>query len=166
MAYGLDIEQALGLKWRWLPVPAWPLDRGLPPIMIDDPVVSGEPRPAFDEAGAPTCDEGRVFRFSFPQLSVETPDLRFYRLIQIFNTPLLSVTTRDAGRTAYALWHGKQHATREDGRFAHLWFFKDETDGDDVVLEYGFNGAFRAYSRVKSPVELTARYRTIASRLN
>lgn len=158
MAHGLDELALLVVHWQWQPVPPFPTSEPLPPHKVRDD--------ALFHAVEPQASDMASFRFSFPQLSKQTPDLRFYRLIQIFNTPLLSLSTREAGRSQFAFWNGvSPDAFRDDFRWAHLWFFKDANDGDDLAVEYGYEGGLTLYSRRKSQVDLTSRYAEICRRL-
>lgn len=158
MAHGLDENLLLVIQWRWTPVPPLPLTEALPPVAHRDD--------ALFLATEPPVAEMASFRFSFPQLAKQNPDLRFYRLIQIFNTPLLSLSTRDAGRNAFAYWRGvPPMAFRDEFKWAHLWFFKDGDDGDDLVVEYGFEGGLTLHSRLRTRQELVTRYAEICRRV-
>ncbi len=153
-----DASDHLTVGWRWIPVPPLPLDARLPPTRHrNDGAFRGI---AVQEAERP------AFRFSFPQLAQETPDLHFYKLIQIFNTPLFSMTSRDAGRSSFAYWGGSSPCFIGDQRFAHFWFFEDQLDKDRLALEFGFDGGFSLYSAKKSASELALRHAEIVRRLS
>jgi len=149
-------DDPLVMTWQWLPVPPWPLTRPLPARSHRDDL-------AF--LAGTLADEAAMaaFRFSFPQLARQTPDLRFYRLIQLFNTPLRSLTTRDAGRSGYAYWQGRIPSFRDEFRWAHFWFFEDANDRDTVVVEYGFEGGLTLWSEGKNDADLAARYARIVA---
>lgn len=143
MPHGLDPSKELVLRWQWLPVPPLPLQSALPGTPVDDDAAFGRALP--DDAA-----EDAAYRFSFPQLARMTPDRRFYRLMQLFNTPLMTVTSREAGRSQFAYWGGTMQAMMDDHRYAHFWFFRDQTDGDLVVLEHSFTAMLRVRSATKT----------------
>ncbi len=152
-----DASRHLVVEWQWLPEPPPGLERPLPTTSFrDDPAFRGV---------AVAESERAAFRFSFTQLALGTPDLHFYRLIQLFNTPLLSLTTRDAGRSQFAFWRGAAPTFRDEFRSAHFWFFRDQTDRDLVVAEYAFDGGLVLYSEKKPAAELARRHAQIISRL-
>lgn len=152
-----DASRHLTVGWRWLPVPALPVDQRLPLTNFRDDA-------AFRSVDHPESLRP-AFRFSFPQLAQATPDLHFYGLIQIFNTPLFSMTSREAGRSSFAYWGGTSPCFIGEQRFAHFWFFEDQVDPDLVALEFGFDGGFVLHSRNKSATELAARHAEIVKRL-
>ncbi len=157
MAHGLDTEHELVIRWGWMPQAAWAVHRPLPPTVWQDDA-------AF-LAIAPDPAERAAYSGSFPQLSQLSPDLRFYRLVRIFNTPIRSITTKEAGHAEYAYWGGVHQDLPDDHRWSHLWFFKDEHDGDDIVLEYTFARRLRLRSAKKAAAALAAFYTTICARL-
>lgn len=152
-----DASRHLTVAWKWLPVPPLPVDGRLPETKHQDDA-------AFRSFTVPEA-ERVAFKFSFPQLALQTPDLHFYKLIQLFNTPLYSMTSREAGRSGFAYWGGASPCFIGEQRFAHFWFFADGTDGDRLVLEFGFNGAFVLHSARKSTDELRVRHAEIVRRL-
>ena len=157
MYHGFDESKHLVVQWQWRPKPPTPWSEALPKVEYrhDDLFL------------ATTVHESEMatFNFSFPQLAKQTPDLRFYRLIQIFNTPLLSLSTREAGQSGFAYWRGASPKFRDDFRWAHFWFFNDASDGDTLVVEYGFDGGLILHSEIKSPDELANRYGLIIQTL-
>jgi hypothetical protein len=159
---GLNPARELVIAWQWLPRAPLPLDQRLPDVCWRDAaafVLADELR------GPEAAAVEAAYRFGFAQLARQTPDLRFYRLVQLLNTPLLSVTTRDAGRSGYAYWGGVAQEIPADHRVAHLWFFDDATDGDLVVVEYAFNGSLVLRSQKKAPELLRERYEAICARV-
>ena len=157
MAHGLDEHHELVIRWGWMPQPAWALDRALPSANWRD-----------DDAFfaiMPPAEDAVAYGGSFPQLSQLTPDLRFYRLVRVFNTPLRSLHTREAGRAGHAYWGGAHPELDGEGRWAHLWFFKDQNDGDNVVIEYSFAGRLILRAEKKSPAALETFYSAICQRL-
>jgi hypothetical protein len=160
MALGSPAAE-LVLIWRWRPAPPPdPLQptAELPPNSYrDDAAFRAAPRPAAETA---------AFARSFAQLARQTPDSHLYRLVQIFNTPLLSLTSRDAGRSEFRLWRGARPSFDGGSRWAYLWFFTDETDGDDVAVEFGFEGGLTLWSRLKDRDELARRYAVLTGRIN
>jgi hypothetical protein len=155
--HGFDETQHLTVLWQWIPVPPRPTNARLPRVAFRDDPAFLAVRPD-ERAWAP-------FRFSFPQLAKLTPDLRFYRLIQSFNTPLLSMSTREAGHSAFAYWGGAFPAFRDEFRWAHYWWFEDRTDGDTVALEYAFDGGLCLYAETKPKSDLAARHAAIVAQM-
>lgn len=152
-----DASRHLTVGWRWIPVPPLPIGDRLPPESYrDDAAFRAVEHP---EALRP------AFRFSFPQLAQETPDLHFYGLIQLFNTPLFSMTSREAGRSSFAYWGGAAPCFIGEQRFAHFWFFEDQIDRDFLALEFGFDGGFVLRSRLKDARELAVRHAEIVRRM-
>lgn len=152
-----DASRHLIVAWRWLPVPPLPPSERLPTRQFRDDA-------AFRAVAHPEALRP-AFRFSFPQLAQETPDLHFYGLIQLFNTPLFSMTSREAGRSSFAYWGGTSPCFIGEQRFAHFWFFEDQLDRDFLALEFGFDGGFVLHSRKKEAEELAARHAEIVRRL-
>lgn len=160
MTLGLIPENELVLRWQWLPEPAPPLD--LP--FAERTARAGETFLAHD----PSPQEWAAYRFNFAQLARLTPDLRLYRLVRIFNTPLLTMTTREAGHAQWRYWHGKiQKLTPPEGGepVAHLWFFADQSDGDHLVVEYGFDGTLAMRTQTKQMQALRRRLEIVLERL-
>jgi hypothetical protein len=139
-----------------MPVAPLPLDQALP-----DGAVYGDTA-ALRAVEVPET-ELATFRFGFPRLARLTPDLHFYRLVRVLNTPLLSLTSREAGRSGFAYWRGEMPTFRDDIRWAHFWFFEDQTDGDSVVVEYGFSGDVVIRSQKKTTAELATRYAALVA---
>lgn len=159
MAHGLRDGEHLVIDWQWLPVPPRQWTEALPVVQFRDDasflsVESSDP-----------AKEMTTFQFSFPQLSKQTPDLRFYKLIQVFNTPLLSLSSREAANAGFAYWRGVSPQFRDDRRWAHFWFFRDAGDQDDVVVEFGFDGGLVLYSEKKSVTEVAAKFQKVVERL-
>jgi hypothetical protein len=151
-------DEPLVMRWRWLPIPPLPLAQALPPRSVrKDDVFRVAPRPEAERA---------AFNFSFPTLSRQTKDLHFYRLIQIFNTPLRSLSSRDAGRSQFGYWQGRMPSFASESWWAHLWFYGDKQDGDLIVVEYGFEGGLTLWSRTKTEDDLWERYREICAAVN
>jgi hypothetical protein len=158
LAQGLKPEEWLVMQWQWLPRAPLPLDSALPATAVCDDA-------AFRAASQDPRLEP-VYRFSFAPLAAQTPDLHFYRLVQHFNTPLLTMSRKDAGRSRYAYWQGETPAERIKGGFAYFWFFDDRSDGDLIVLEYDFDGRFTLRSARKTAAALRGYYDAVCRKLN
>lgn len=162
MSLGLSPDRELVIAWRWLPRAPLPPGAAFPSRRVRFPeLFRGEP--LVDGAG-----EWAAYRFNFAQLAKMTPDLALYRLIRLFNTPLSTVSTREAGHAQWAYWQGHvQTIAPLPGAeaCAHLWFFDDQTDGDLVVLEYGFDGELTLRSEKKGEAVLKGRYEAIVARV-
>lgn len=148
---------SLVFRWQWLPTQPPSLTTPLPPAKFrDDAAFRGQ---VIDPS------EMTTYQFSFPQLSSQTADLHFYRLIRVFNTPLLSITPRDSGRSDHALWSGIAPVFVGTNPWAHLWFFADQTDGDTIAVVYGFDGGFTLHATLKDGSELERRHDVIVREL-
>jgi len=156
--HGLDIKNLPTLRWLWIPEKPLPLNQALPKTwMRNDNLFSTSDM---------SKDEEAAYRFSFPQLSKQTPDLRFYRLLQILNVPLCTLDSRDMGRSDFAYWEGVR--PKVDMRHTHLyfWFFRDQNDFDLIVAEYGFDGSFTLRSEKKSKDHLATFFEEICNFVN
>jgi hypothetical protein len=65
----------------------------------------------------------KQYEFNFPRLSVMTPDLHFYKLVRVLNTPLKSIKSANEA-------------------FHHLWFFRAAIQDRIVLAEYSPEGEF------------------------
>jgi hypothetical protein len=157
----LNPDRELVIQWQWRPRPPLPSSEALPQRTARQP-----------ELFAPISGsdaEWAAYRFNFAQLAKMTPDLRLYRLVRLFNTPLSTMSTREAGHAGWAYWQGHVQAiTPVAGgeACAHLWFFDDGRDGDTVVLEYGFDAQLSLRTLVKPREQLDKRLREIAARVH
>lgn len=163
MAHGLDPDKELVLRWNWLPERPLPLDQRLPVLAYRDDAAFRPTTSTFDPQDPELLG---AYRFNFSTLAKQSPDLRLYRLVQLFNTPLFSMTTRDAGRSSFAYWHGKSPEMPGDHQHAHFWFFRDGRDQDLVVLEYGFDQGLVLRSESKSRDVMRRLYDEICIRVN
>ncbi len=151
------------IAWGWRPKAPPALESALAQRKVR--------RPALFRAGGleGSAVEWAAYRFNFAQLAKMTPDLALYRLVRLFNTPLLTVSTREAGHANWAFWQGHvQPIVPPAGGVAgaHLWFFDDASDGDVVVLEYGFDGELTLRTALKPLQQLERRYAQICARVN
>lgn len=153
MAQGLDIHNLPTLRWRWIPEQPVPLNEALPKTFYRQDNLFF--------AAAPAKEEEVAYRFSFPQLSRQTPDLRFYRLVQILNSPLSCLDSRDMGRSDFAYWEGVRPAVDMRNGHLYFWFFRDQNDNDLIVAEYGFDGSLTLRSERKSTAQLASFYEEI-----
>lgn len=159
--HGLTTGRLPTFRWQWIPEKPLPLDQPLPEIHICDGQLFRNQHPGPDEEA-----QLAAFRFSFPQLARQTPDLQFYRLIQVLNTPLLCLDSRDLGRADFAYWRGTRPAVHMRGHYLYLWFFRDQTDQDLIVAEYGFDGSLTLRSGKKAPAVLRRFYEELCSEVN
>jgi hypothetical protein len=153
MAHGLDIHNLPTLRWKWIPEQPVPINEALP-----------KTRYRQDElffAATPAREEEVAYRFSFPQLSRQTPDLRFYRLLQILNSPLSCLDSRDMGRSDFAYWEGVRPVVEMRNGHLYFWFFRDQNDNDLIVVEYGFDGSLTLRSERKESEQLATLYKEI-----
>lgn len=153
MALGLDPSKEIVLRLRWLPCEPLRAGSALPQQAFYDPETFRAGR--LDDALWP------AFRFNFSQLSLQTPDLYFYRLVRLFNTPLVSMSPKDARTTQYALWGGRAPAGADGKGYCHLWYFRAQADDALIALEYGYDGIFTVRSEQRSLVELAEIHREI-----
>ena len=101
--HGLDVDAQLIMRWQWQPMPPVKLDMPLPQqYFYSDSTLLSVQFDAIKSAGLVSA-----YRFSFPQLFAQTPNLVLYKLLQIFNTPLIALSRREAGRARFAYWHGE-----------------------------------------------------------
>ena len=182
MTLGLDESEELAIAWRWRPLAPWPLAQALPQRKVrNDALFSllpsevdlvGQSESAHTGALEEKAEWG-AYRAAFNRLAALTPDLRLYRLIRLFNAPLLSLSTRDAGHVQWAPWQGKVEPflVEQAGEpRAHLWFFGVEgdakaTDADVVVLEYTFDAGLCLRADSKPLAYLHKRYDAICRRI-
>ena len=153
MSQGLDINKLPTLRWKWIPEQPVPINEVLPESCYrqDDLFF----------AATPANDEEVAYRFSFPQLSRQTPDLRFYRLVQILNSPISCLDSRDMGRSDFAYWGGIRPKVDMRNGHIYFWFFRDQNDQDLIVVEYGFDGSLTLRSERKSSAQLAGFYAEI-----
>ena len=146
MSLGLDPEKTLVIRLGWLPCQPLKGSDALPTQAFSDP----------EALRAGPVDESMwpVYRFNFAQLAEQTPDLHFYQLVRVFNTPLVSMSPKDARTTQYALWGGRAPAGAEGKGYCHLWYFRALTDQALIALEYGYDGIFSVRSDARSVAEL------------
>lgn len=159
MSHGFRPEDLLVIQWRWLPRPPVPLGEALPVAAKWEDAAQFRTS-AQDERLWP------LYRFNFTQLSEQTPDLSLYRLVQHFNTPLISLSRREAGRHRYAYWQGDTPLDRMRDGYAYFWFFDDQNDGDLIVLEFDFEGRFVLRSQLKKIGDLKPYYDAICEKIN
>ena len=151
--HGLDSENLPTLRWKWIPVQPVPISEPLPKTLYrQDNLFLGI---------TPPESEHVPYRFSFPQLSRQTPDLRFYRLVQILNTPLSCLDSRDMGRSDFAYWEGVRPNVGMRHGHVYFWFFRDQNDDDLIVAEYGFDGSLTLRSENKTATQLRHFYEDI-----
>jgi hypothetical protein len=155
MALGLDPDKELIIRLGWLPRAPLRGDAALPTAAFRDEAAF-RARPLDEALWDP-------YRFNFAQLAKQTPDLHFYRLVRLFNTPLVSMSPKDARSTQYALWGGRAPAGAEGQGYCHLWYFDDQADRALVALEYGYDGRFAVRSDCRSPDELQRLHAEIVS---
>jgi hypothetical protein len=86
------------------------------------------------------------FRASFASIVRRTADLRLYRLIQLLNTPLVSVCVRDAYDIRYRFWDKVSFPEFARDQWSHLWSFQAASANGRVVAEYGFDHALHLHS--------------------
>lgn len=153
MAQGLDINSLPTLRWKWIPEQPVPINEELPTTFYRQDKLFFAATPA-------SVDEV-AYRFSFPQLSRQTPDLRFYRLLQILNSPLSCLDSRDLGRSDFAYWGGVRPAVDMRNGQLYFWFFRDQNDQDLIVIEYGFDGSLTLRSERKNEEQLAVFYKRI-----
>jgi hypothetical protein len=153
--FGLNLENLPTLRWKWTPIQPVPIHIALPKSLYRDD--------SLFFAATPPQSEEVTYRFSFPQLARQTSDLRFYRLLQILNTPLSCLDSRDMGRSDFAYWEGVR--PQVDMRHGHIyfWFFRDLNDDDLIVAEYGFDGSFTLRSEKKTSTQLASFYSEVCS---
>jgi hypothetical protein len=144
-----------------MPEKPLPLDQPLPDTCItDDALFRGSDAAMSGDSGL------AAFRFSFPHLARQTPDLQFYRLIQVLNTPLLCLDSRDLGRADFAYWRGTRPAVQMRANYLYMWFFRDQNDQDLITAEYGFDGSFTLRSERKTTPELRGFYEELCREVN
>lgn len=156
--HGLTAARLPTFRWKWIPEKPLPLDQSLPDTLVSD--AQALRRETADEK------ELAAFRFSFPHLAAQTPDLSFYRLIQVLNTPLLCLDSTDLGRSDFAYWRGKRPDVQMRGHYVYLWFFRDQNDRDLITAEYGFDGSFTLRSEQKSTAVLRRFYEELCREVN
>lgn len=156
--HGLTLEKLPTMQWEWIPEPPLPLNQALPATVFTDQVLFRSNR----------CTELEriAFQFSFPQLFRQTPDPHFYRLIQVLNTPLLCLNSRDMGRSDFAYWQGVMPKVLMRESHLYVWFFRDQNDQDLIVAEYGFDGSFSLRTDKKPADQLQAFYLKICKHVN
>ena len=158
MPFGLDPERELVMRLGWLP--CQPL-RGS----------SALPRQSFCDAETfrqVAIDEAlwSGYRFGFAQLAEQTPDLHFYQLVRLFNTPLVSLSSKDARTAQYALWGGRAPAGADGTSYCHLWYFRAQVDQALIALEYGYDGNVAMRCDQRSLVELKEAYSMMTLAMN
>lgn len=153
MGQGLDINNLPTLRWKWIPEQPVPITEALPKTFYRQDKIFF--------AATPPKEEDVPYRFSFPQLSRQTPDLRFYRLVQILNSPLSCLDSRDMGRSDFAYWEGVRPVVDMRNGHLYFWFFRDQNDNDLIVAEYGFDGSLTLRSERKTSKQLAAFYEEI-----
>ena len=124
--------------------------------------------------------ELEAYRFNFSQLFYSNSDLRLYRIVQLFNTPLQ--TLAGAAATEAIMLASRRHVvleSSEDGRIkeiyresvidgnaqregqveeVHLWLFEDQNDGDHLAALYDDRNTFWLCSRLKTAETLKPHY--------
>lgn len=156
--HGLTIANIPTMRWKWIPEKPLPLTEALPITVFTDQVMFRSSQYAEGEKTA--------FQFSFPQLYRQTPDLHFYRLIQVLNTPLLCLDSRDMGRSEFAYWGGVRPKMVMRTSHLYFWFFRDQNDQDLIVGEFGFDGSFSLRTEKKPADQLQAFYSSICNHVN
>ena len=145
------------MSWKWIPTKPLALNTALPGTVATD----------FETFRALRIPESErpAFLFSFPQLARQTPNLHFYRLIQLFNTPLLCLDSKDMGHHDFAYWKGVRPKVQMRNNYLYFWFFSDQNDDDLIVVEYGFDGGLTLRSEKKPAAKLQAFYQEICQRV-
>ena len=162
MAHGLEDKNRYILDRQWLPIAPSNFELGSLKVCINHPH-------EFKELPSdPVASE--AYQFNFSQLYNSNEDLRLYRVIQILNTPLQTLTGRAAGD---AFLQATKPQVNQDGplqsqpyrdaqtREIHLWFFEDQNDGDRIAVLYDDKNTLWLCSANKTFAQLNPHYLSI-----
>lgn len=145
------------MKWHWQSRQPLDLDAHLPVRSFRDCSLFA----------AIPADEKQLasFRASFPSLYKQSPDPRLYRLSQIFNTPLLSMSGALASKHKFAYWGMVKPENWSRTGWSYFWYFNDLRDDDLIVLNYTFDEQLIIYSSNKPPKRLFDYYREVSEKI-
>jgi hypothetical protein len=132
MSFGMTSDHRFVIERNLTPVKPLGVDSSLPVCVttFED----------FDQLKPKGGEElSQQYGRGFATLANMTPNLRLYRLIQVFNTPIQSLSYKEAAKTQFAFWGQKPPGAKKGG-FCHLWFF------EKFVIEFGFDDRLRLYS--------------------
>ena len=106
-------------------------------------------------------DAMAAYRAGFASVAEQTPDLHLYRLIQIFNTPLLNIPLYKANDFNYSFWKSIGYKSMPAGSTCHIWTFQRQECSSLVIPEFRFDGLFSLHSPTLSVEQLAEAHQQV-----